>query len=118
MLDAGWQAGQAANYHRDLGLDTAVLFEFLGATQAEQWDRLVEFEGGDPDAAQRKFAEHVGREINARGAVDVLRHGGGHDRPDGVSGRVDPADAEVGIAAPGGGLVVAAGAAGRAIRGG
>lgn len=118
MLDAGWQAGQAANYRRDLGLDTAVLFEFLGATQAEQWDRLVEFEGGDPDAARRKFAERVGRESDARSAVDVLRHGAGHDRPGGVSGRVDPADAEVGVAVPGGGVVVAAGAAGRAIRGG
>lgn len=48
MLESGWQAGQAGNYRRDLGLDTAVLFEFLGATQIDQWNQLVEFEGGRP----------------------------------------------------------------------
>lgn len=75
MLDSGWRRGQASNYRRELGLDTAALFEFIGATQTEQWNQLLEFEGGDPDVAQRKFAERLGREIDSRGAVDVLRHG-------------------------------------------
>jgi type I restriction enzyme R subunit len=75
MLASGWLPGQAANYRRELGLDTAELFTFIGATQVDQWERLVEFEGGDLDAAQRKFAERLGREIDRRGALDVLRHG-------------------------------------------
>lgn len=44
MLDAGWRKGQGAHYRRELGLVTAPLFEFLGATQIEQWSQLVEFE--------------------------------------------------------------------------
>ena len=75
MLDSGWLKGQASNYHRELGLDTAELFAFIGATQVDKWDQLVTFEGGDPDAAQRKFAERVAREIESRGTLDVLRHG-------------------------------------------
>ncbi len=75
MLASGWLSGQAANYRRELGLDTAELFTFVGATQIDRWERLVEFEGGDPDTAQRKFTERLGREIDTRGALEVLRHG-------------------------------------------
>jgi type I restriction enzyme R subunit len=75
MLASGWLPGQAANYRREFGLATAELFTFVGATRIDQWERLVEFEGGDPDTAQRKFTERLGREIDTRGALDVLRHG-------------------------------------------
>lgn len=75
MRDVGWRQGQPAHYRRELGLDTAMLMEFFGATQAQQWDKLVAYSGGDPDAAQRAFAERLAREIDDRGAVDVLRHG-------------------------------------------
>jgi type I restriction enzyme R subunit len=75
MLDSGWRQGQSANYRRELGLDTAELFTFIGATQVDKWNQLVVFEGDDPDAAQRKFAERVAREIESRGTLDVLRHG-------------------------------------------
>ena len=75
MREAGWRQGQPANYRRELGLDTAMLMEFFGATQVEQWNRLVAYSGGDPDTAQRAFAERLAKEIDERGAVDVLRHG-------------------------------------------
>ncbi|MGH3584768.1 MAG: type I restriction endonuclease subunit R [Pseudonocardia sp.] len=75
MLDSGWQQGQATSYQRELGLDTDELFTFIGATQIDKWNQLVTFEGGDPDTAQRKFAERVAREIESRGTLDVLRHG-------------------------------------------
>ena len=75
MHEAGWRQGQPANYRRELGLDTAMLMEFFGATQVEQWNRLVAYSGGDPDTAQRAFADRLAKEIDERGAVDVLRHG-------------------------------------------
>ena len=75
MRETGWRQGQPANYRRELGLDTAMLMEFFGATQVEQWNRLVAYSGGDPDTAQRAFAERLAKEIDERGAVDVLRHG-------------------------------------------
>jgi type I restriction enzyme R subunit len=74
LLAHGWVKGTASFYHRDLGLDTSVLFEFIGATQLEQWERLVGLHGGASEA-QHKFAKRLAAEIDARGTVDVLRRG-------------------------------------------
>ncbi len=74
LIADGWMQGSASHYRRDLGLDTAVLFEFIGATQAKAWDRLVGLHGG-ADQAQLKFAKRLAAEIDARGTVDVLRRG-------------------------------------------
>jgi type I restriction enzyme R subunit len=57
------------------GLDTAELFAFLGATQADNWEELKTRLGGEADAAQAKFADRLASEIDKRGTVDVLRHG-------------------------------------------
>lgn len=76
MLAGGWNQGTKAHYRRDLGLDTAELFAFLGATQPREWDRLlVAYGGEDSDTVQRRFAERVSSEIDQRGPLDVLRHG-------------------------------------------
>lgn len=76
LLESGWHRGDNSSYRRGLGLDTGELFTFLGATQADEWNRLLDFYGkDDPDRAQRKFAQHVAKQIDERGALDVLRHG-------------------------------------------
>ena len=74
LLATGWVQGSASDYDRALGLDTGQLFTFLGATQIEAWDRLIE-KHGSADKAQQKFARRVADEVTARGAVDVLRRG-------------------------------------------
>ena len=74
LLTNGWVQGSPSHYRRDLGLDTAVLFEFIGATQAKAWDRLVGLHGG-ADQAQLKFSKLLAAQIDARGTVDVLRRG-------------------------------------------
>ena len=56
------------------GIDTEDLFAFLGATQAEAWDRLKQRHGGLP-GAQTKFVARLAGELDKRGTVDVLRHG-------------------------------------------
>ena len=75
LLGVGWQRGFPDHYRRDLGLDTAELFTFIGATQREAWERLLAYYGGDQDAAQRAFAQRVAEEIDSRGVLDVLRRG-------------------------------------------
>ncbi|MDP4013427.1 MAG: DEAD/DEAH box helicase family protein, partial [Candidatus Nanopelagicales bacterium] len=64
-----------ADFRPALGLDTADLFTFIGATQIDAWDRLVKLYGSDPDTAQRSFAERLAKQLDQRGTVDVLRHG-------------------------------------------
>jgi len=74
LLSNGWAPGAASSYRREVGLDTAMLFEFIGATQMKAWNRLVALHGG-PDQAQAKFAKRLAAEIDSRGTIDVLRRG-------------------------------------------
>ncbi|SFC82589.1 type I restriction endonuclease subunit R [Streptomyces aidingensis] len=75
LLDTGWRSGQQGDYDPELGLDTAHLWEFIGATQPYVLEALKDLAGGDPDAAMREFKRLVAQEIDARGALDVLRNG-------------------------------------------
>jgi len=75
LREGGYEKGLDSHYDRVRGLDTAELFAFIGATQIDAWNRLLALHGGDANLAQRKFADRVARQIDARGTVDVLRHG-------------------------------------------
>ncbi len=58
------------------GIDTADLFEFIGATQGNEWARLVDTAyGGDAGKAQSGFVQRLAAELDRRGTVDVLRRG-------------------------------------------
>jgi type I restriction enzyme R subunit len=74
LLNSGWQSGRQDHYRKDIALDPAELLAFVGATQPKEWERLVAAYGGE-DAARREFARLVAAQIDARGALDVLRHG-------------------------------------------
>jgi len=67
--------GEPRDFDPVRGLDTAELFAFLGATQADAWNEVVRRYGDDPNVAQAKFADRVASELDRRGVVDVLRHG-------------------------------------------
>ncbi|GAA4889151.1 type I restriction endonuclease subunit R [Saccharopolyspora cebuensis] len=75
MRERGWELGSADDYAPELGLDTAQLFTFIGATQARKWDELLGYYGGDADAAQRGFAKRVAKAIDDEGVLEVLRKG-------------------------------------------
>ncbi len=45
----GYSRGVATNYDPANALDSAELFAFIGATQADEWEELVKRNGGDPD---------------------------------------------------------------------
>lgn len=74
LIDRGWERAQGT-YSAELGIDTGELFRFIGATQARNWERLVELYGGDQATAMRQFAQRVAAEIDSRGVLDVLRQG-------------------------------------------
>jgi type I restriction enzyme R subunit len=70
----GTAQGAPTDFDPVRGLDTQELFLFIGATQAEAWHSLRKLYG-DPDKAQKGFVERLGKELDSRGTVDVLRHG-------------------------------------------
>jgi type I restriction enzyme R subunit len=67
--------GAPSGYDRQLGIDTAELFAFVGATQPDEWAKLLAYHGNDPDVAQRSFAQYLAKQIDERGPLDVLRRG-------------------------------------------
>ncbi|MXZ69529.1 MAG: type I restriction endonuclease subunit R, partial [Acidimicrobiia bacterium] len=68
--------GYEADFDGIAGVDTADLFEFIRATQAERWDKLVDSGyGGDPVKARAGFVQRVASQLDKRGTVDVLRRG-------------------------------------------
>jgi len=76
----GYAAAKVGTHSTDFdsatGLDTVELFVFLGLTQADEWERLKQQGyGGDADEAQRRFVQRLAQQVDARGLVDVLRHG-------------------------------------------
>jgi type I restriction enzyme R subunit len=75
LVTSGYTRGLPTNYDPAVSLDTAELFTFIGATQADEWEDLVQRNGGDPDVAQRRFVERLAKQIDERGSIDVLRHG-------------------------------------------
>ncbi|GGV15741.1 type I restriction endonuclease subunit R [Actinomadura cremea] len=72
LLTHGWEPGEPESYDRELALDTAELAVFIGRTQPREWDRLRDAYGEDPT---ERFTRLVAKEIDARGALDVLRQG-------------------------------------------
>ena len=74
LEDHGWHQGSSINYERELGLDVEELKLFILTSQSQEFERLISLHGG-VDAAWKKFAERLGKEIDIRGTIDVLRKG-------------------------------------------
>lgn len=74
LLTRGWSRAQST-FNVELGIDTVEMYRFIGATQQKNWDRLVDLYGGEQAIAQRRFAQRITTEIDARGVLDVLRQG-------------------------------------------
>ncbi|MFF6905968.1 type I restriction endonuclease subunit R [Streptomyces sp. NPDC012389] len=75
LLCNGWRRGLSNTYDHDLGLDTAELASFLDASQPDAWKKLRDVYGEAEPFAIQRFAAHVAGQIDARGTLDVLRHG-------------------------------------------
>ncbi|MEE2038758.1 type I restriction endonuclease [Nocardiopsis sp. CT-R113] len=75
MTGRGWTQGDNSGYRRELGLDTAQLFTFLGATQIDTFNELVARCGGSQDQAQATFAKTLAKRVDTEGTLHVLRKG-------------------------------------------
>ena len=74
LVDNGWHQGNKSFYDKSSGLDLSELQMFIAATQQSSWDRLTSLHG-NPEVAVRKFSDRLTKEIDSRGAIDVLRRG-------------------------------------------
>jgi type I restriction enzyme R subunit len=70
----GYGKGDPRTFDRVLGLDPGEVLAFIGATQPDAWRELVGRHGGE-NAARSNFLKRLAGEVDARGTVDVLRHG-------------------------------------------
>jgi type I restriction enzyme R subunit len=76
LLDnGGYLKSLPSDFDRVLGLDPHQLFVFVEETQPFEWQSLVERYGNDPVQARQGFAKRLAADLDARGTVDVLRHG-------------------------------------------
>jgi type I restriction enzyme R subunit len=75
LLASGWLKSVPGFFRPELGLDTAELFTFIGATQDAAWAEVIKRHGNDAGVAQDKFLDRLTSEIDKRGTLDVLRHG-------------------------------------------
>lgn len=64
---------RAEHYDRARCLDPGPLFDFIYATQSDTWAQLQQQHG--EDRVRERFLQRLVREIEARGTLDVLRHG-------------------------------------------
>lgn len=74
-VKVGTAQGSPTDFDPVTGLDTGELFGFIASTQIDAWNQLLTLYGGDPDKAQASFKARLAKELDARGTVDVLRHG-------------------------------------------
>ncbi len=70
----GWlyRLGDAALYDRARALFTPDLIDWLQATQPKAWEALVKSHGA---AAETVLLDRIRKQLDDRGALDVLRHG-------------------------------------------
>jgi type I restriction enzyme R subunit len=75
ICKTGTDTTSRPDFDGSVGLDVAELFTYLSATQTGAWAKLVQAYGGDETNARQKFAVRLGRQLDERGTLDVLRHG-------------------------------------------
>ncbi len=67
-------AGLVGAFDPVSGLDVGELLEFVVATQGEEWEKVCRTHGS-VEGAREAFVGRLVKELDARGTVDVLRHG-------------------------------------------
>ena len=74
LVHGGYAKGDPHALDRQLGLDPGEALAFVRETQADAWAQLAARHGGET-AAETAFLKRLASELDARGTVDVLRHG-------------------------------------------
>ena len=69
-----YKKGNPADFDRTLALDKGAVLAFVKGTQPDIWHGLCKRHGSEP-VAEAEFFKRLNSELNARGMIDVLRHG-------------------------------------------
>ena len=72
LLDAGWRAGDLGEWDVERALFPARAVAFIRETQPDEWARMAGLHGGDVESL---IVAQLARELDLKGALDVLRHG-------------------------------------------
>ena len=73
LLAAGYTRGDAAGFDAALALWPATVLRFLRESQPEAWDKLARMHG--EAALPERLTHLIAGALDARGTLDVLRHG-------------------------------------------
>src|SRR5438105_7222466 len=69
---AGWQHGDKSEWDKDRGLFPKQVFAFLQATQPKLWNEMQALHGA---GLEPLLIDALAKELDAKGALHVLRHG-------------------------------------------
>ena len=72
LLSGGWQSGDLAEWDVDRALFPPRAIAFMRATQPEQWSAMAKLHGPHLEAL---IVDALVRELDLKGALNVLRHG-------------------------------------------
>lgn len=68
----GYEKGNSAAFDRETGLDEDTLLGFVKATQPRKWEQYATIYGAK---AEKSFIKRFSKEVQAKGLLQVLRHG-------------------------------------------
>ena len=69
-----YKKGNPADFDRGLAMDKGAVMAFIKDTQPDIWQGLCKRHGSE-SSAEAEFFKRLNSELNARGMIDVLRHG-------------------------------------------
>ncbi len=72
LIESGWLPGTNAEWDKTRALFPARVFAFIEATQPKLWAEMAAQHGGD---LQAMLIDALGKELNIKGSLHVLRHG-------------------------------------------
>jgi type I restriction enzyme R subunit len=72
LQTGGYTEGNAGDYSPELGMFKADVLHFLRESQPKQWDKLTAIHGDD---AENRLIQRLYKEMDLRGALDVIRNG-------------------------------------------
>ncbi len=72
LLQSGYIKGNATDYSKDFCVDENLLFAFLQNSQPAKWEKSASIHRAD---TQTKLLQRLHKELDTRGALDVIRNG-------------------------------------------
>ena len=72
LLEGGWRTGDRAEWNAERALFSSRAVAFIRETQPDEWARMASLHG---EEAEAHIIDALARELDLKGALEVLRHG-------------------------------------------